>query len=79
MHCTPEEKGNISLCKYALSTPLERIYIYIYIYLQCLEDQKEQHIKEFTFDALFNCSVNGSSAANAPLQKQETRTVKSGP
>jgi hypothetical protein len=31
MHCTPEEKGNISLCKYALSTPLERIYIYIYI------------------------------------------------
>jgi hypothetical protein len=28
MHCTPEEKGNISLCKYALSTPLERIYIY---------------------------------------------------
>jgi hypothetical protein len=77
MHCTPEEKGNISLCKYALSTPLERIYIYIY--LQCLEDQKEQHIKEFTFDALFNCSVNGSSAANAPLQKQETRTVKSGP
>jgi len=74
MHCTPEEKGNISLCKYVLSTPLERIYIYLW----CLEDQKEQHIKEFTFDALFKCSVNGSSAANAPLQNQE-KTVKSGP